>query len=105
MHGYVSTSHAAQGKTVDHVILAESSVSFPAGSQEQFYVSASRGRQRCTVYTDDAESLREAIAGSSLKLAATELIENTNRDRRQRQRAMIDAAVHHTSTKQVACGR
>jgi ATP-dependent exoDNAse (exonuclease V) alpha subunit len=70
-HGYVTTSHSSQGKTVDHVILAESKVSFPAGSQEQFYVSASRGRRKCTVYTDDAELLKEAIATSSVKLSAT----------------------------------
>ncbi|MBE7506224.1 MAG: AAA family ATPase [Planctomycetia bacterium] len=42
-HGYCITSHAAQGKTVDHVFIGQSSQSFPASSREQFYVSASRG--------------------------------------------------------------
>ena len=56
-HGYAVTSHAAQGKTVDEVLVA-SSRSLPAVNQEQFYVSISRGRERCQVFTDDAERLR-----------------------------------------------
>jgi len=42
-HGYAVTSHAAQGKTVDEVLLVASSRSLPAINQEQFYVSISRG--------------------------------------------------------------
>ncbi len=48
-HGYAVTSHAAQGKTVDEVLLVASSRSLPAINQEQFYVSISRGRERCQV--------------------------------------------------------
>ena len=44
-HGYAVTSHAAQGKTVDEVLLVASSRSLPAINQEQFYVSISRGRE------------------------------------------------------------
>src|SRR5438128_6379119 len=44
-HGYAVTSHAAQGKTVDHVLLVASCRSFSAVNREQFYVSISRGRQ------------------------------------------------------------
>jgi hypothetical protein len=84
------------------VILAESKVSFPAGSQEQFYVSASRGRQKCTVYTDDAELLKEAIATSSVKLSATELMESGQRRRRIRHQAMIAAACQPAAGEQVA---
>ena len=54
-HGYAVTSHAAQGKTVDEVLVVASSRSLPAINQEQFYVSISRGRERCQVFTDDAE--------------------------------------------------
>ena len=46
-HGYAVTSHAAQGKTVDEVLVVASSRSLPAINQEQFYVSISRGRERC----------------------------------------------------------
>ena len=38
-HGYAVTSHAAQGKTVDEVLVVASSRSLSAVSQQQFYVS------------------------------------------------------------------
>ncbi|QOJ14828.1 MAG: relaxase domain-containing protein [Planctomycetia bacterium] len=73
-HGYVVTSHASQGKTVDRVFIGQSSDSFPASSREQFYVSVSRGRERATVYTDDKESLLEAVSRSDERLTATEFL-------------------------------
>jgi len=71
-HGYAVTSHAAQGKTVDEVLLVASSRSLPAINQEQFYVSISRGRERCQIFTDDAEMLRSHVTRSSARLAAIE---------------------------------
>jgi conjugative relaxase-like TrwC/TraI family protein len=71
-HGYAVTSHAAQGKTVDEVLLVASSRSLPAINQEQFYVSISRGRERCQIFTDDSERLRLHVTRSSARLAAVE---------------------------------
>jgi conjugative relaxase-like TrwC/TraI family protein len=71
-HGYAVTSHAAQGKTVDEVLLVASSRSLPAINQEQFYVSISRGRERCQIFTDDTELLRSHVTDSSARLAAIE---------------------------------
>jgi ATP-dependent exoDNAse (exonuclease V) alpha subunit len=71
-HGYAVTSHAAQGKTVDEVLLVASSRSLPAINQEQFYVSISRGRERCQVFTDDSDLLRSHVTHSSARLAAVE---------------------------------
>jgi hypothetical protein len=71
-HGYSVTSHAAQGKTVDEVLLVASSRSLPAINQEQFYVSISRGRERCQIFTDDSDLLRSHITRSSARLAAVE---------------------------------
>jgi hypothetical protein len=71
-HGYAVTSHAAQGKTVDEVLLVASSRSLPAIHQEQFYVSISRGRERCQIFTDDTELLRSHVTDSSARLAAIE---------------------------------
>ena len=73
-HGYVVTSHSSQGKTVDHVIVGQSSESFPASSVEQFYVSVSRARQRATIYTDDKEALLDAVSKADDRFTATELI-------------------------------
>ena len=73
-HGYAVTSHAAQGKTVDEVLVVASSRSLPAVHREQFYVSISRGRQRCHVFTDDKDLLRAHIAHSSIRIAAVEAV-------------------------------
>jgi hypothetical protein len=74
-NGYCVTSHAAQGKTVDRVFIAENAWSTRvAGSREQFYVSVSRGREEVKIYTDDKQALLEGIAPSAARLTAHELI-------------------------------
>ena len=83
-HGYVVTSHASQGKTVDRVFVGQSCQSGPASSKEQFYVSCSRGRESVTVYCDDKEALREAVGQSNDRVTATELV------RADRIRAIVD---------------
>jgi len=78
-HGYAVTSHAAQGKTVDEVLVVASSRSLPAINQQQFYVSISRGRDTCRVFTDDAEMLRSHVTRSSARLAAVEVVPPVHR--------------------------
>ena len=73
-HGYVVTSHASQGKTVDRVFVGQSSQSFPASSAEQFYVSVSRAKERVILYTDDKAALMAAVQRSDERLSATELV-------------------------------
>ncbi len=71
-HGYVVTSHASQGRSVQRVLIAQSSESFPASSREQFYVSVSRGKRQAVVYTDDARALLDAVQESDDRPSATE---------------------------------
>ena len=78
-HGYAVTSHAAQGKTVDEVLVVASARSLAAVHQQQFYVSISRGRDRCQIFTDDTERLRSHITHSSERLAAVEVVPDDNR--------------------------
>jgi conjugative relaxase-like TrwC/TraI family protein len=74
-HGYVATSHASQGKTVDRVLIAMGSESRPAINAEQFYVSVSRGREKAAIYTElPPEQLREAIQRSDGRKSATEMM-------------------------------
>jgi conjugative relaxase-like TrwC/TraI family protein len=73
-YGYVVTSHASQGKSVQDVFIGQSSQSFPASSREQWYVSVSRAKQRVTIYTDDKQALREAVMQSDDRPSATEFI-------------------------------
>lgn len=78
-YGFVTTSHASQGHTVDRVYIAQGAESFGAASREQFYVSVSRGRERVTVYTENRERLREAIKRSGERQAAVELVGQEDR--------------------------
>jgi hypothetical protein len=71
--GFVETSFGSQGRTVQRVILGMASSSLPATNQEQMYVSASRARERMTLYTDDKDAVRDAVQRSSRKLAALDL--------------------------------
>lgn len=117
-HGYAVTSHAAQGKTVDEVMVVASSRSFPAVSQEQFYVSISRARERARIYTDDAELLRRRVEDSHTRKAAIELEglrealrlagyrrtreeEDTKRTERERQTETERASERQTRTERV----
>lgn len=72
-HGYCVTSHAAQARTVDSVFLVASSRSAPAIHREQFYVSISRGRQNCRIFTDDKMILRDRITRSTKRQSALDL--------------------------------
>lgn len=73
-HGYVTTSVASQGKTVQHVFLAQGTEYGGAASAEQFYVSVSRGKKSVEIFTDDKELLRDQIQRSHQRQSGTELI-------------------------------
>ena len=72
-HGVVETSFGSQGRTVQRVILGMSAASAGAMNQEQMYVSASRGKERLSLHTDDKDAVRSAIQRSSRRLAAVDL--------------------------------
>ena len=61
-HGYVVTSHASQGVTVDKVFIGMSSESFPATYQRTAYVAVTRGKEQAQIFTDDKEELLKAIS-------------------------------------------
>ncbi len=73
-YGYAVTSHAAEGKTVDDVYLSASNASLIAASQEQFYVSVSRGRRKVRIFTESRSELLGAIQQSSMRTPALELV-------------------------------
>ncbi|NJL70932.1 MAG: ATP-binding domain-containing protein [Candidatus Competibacteraceae bacterium] len=72
-HGYATTSYAAQGKTVKHVFIAESSESFRAANREQFYVAVSRACEAVHIVTDNKKWLFEVVQNSSQRLAALDI--------------------------------
>lgn len=74
-HAHCITSYAAQGKTVDHVLIAQPASTFPATDAKQFYVSVSRGRESVAIYTDDKEALLEHASQLGDRQSAIELVE------------------------------
>jgi len=78
--GYVDTSYSAQGKTVDRVLIAAGNESLAATNQQQWYVSASRGREMAKLYVDSKEDVRNAIARTGQRLSAVELTKTRIRD-------------------------
>lgn len=70
-HGYYTTSPASQGKSVNRVIIMQSSLTGKAASKEQFYVSASRGKFAISIHTDDKESLLRSVQRSSTRMTAS----------------------------------
>ena len=81
-NGFVVTSHASQGKTVDVALVALGSESFAAATREQAYVSISRGREAVRIYTDDKTAMMDAVQGSAARLSATELMQAAPAKRR-----------------------
>ena len=73
-HGHVVTSYSSQGKTVQPVFVAQGFESLPASSREQFYVSASRAREKVTFYTGNKREMLDAVCHEEDRLSATALL-------------------------------
>jgi ATP-dependent exoDNAse (exonuclease V) alpha subunit len=72
-HGYVDTSQAAQGKTVDRIFISVGNESLPAEDRKGWYVDVSRGKEQARIYVDSKEDVRSAIVRSGERLSAVEL--------------------------------
>lgn len=79
-HGYVLTSHASQGKTVDDVVIVQTQLSLAATTAEQFYVSVTRGRHSIRVMTDSLAQLRDAVVDPGFRMHAVEMGHRTKRE-------------------------
>ena len=73
-HGHVVTSYSSQGKTVQQVFVAQGFESLPASSREQFYVSASRAKEKVSFYTGNKKEMLDAVCHEEDRLSATELL-------------------------------
>jgi len=72
-HGYASTSHAAQGKTVDRGILIMAEAGIAAANEKQAYVSNSRFREDQVIYTTDLQAAREMMSRSGERKLVIEM--------------------------------
>jgi conjugative relaxase-like TrwC/TraI family protein len=87
-HGYATTSHAAQGKTVDRGILILGEQGIRAANLRQAYVSNSRFRDSQTIYTTDRKAAKGAMANGLDRKLAHEL-----REKRVREWRVIEGLV------------
>ena len=71
-HGYCLTVHSAQGQTCARVLVEADTGSLTA-NESSYYVSISRAQDSATIYTDDQESLPEALSRSDEKSAALDI--------------------------------
>jgi hypothetical protein len=82
VHGYAVTSHAAQSKTVDHVVVAAERLNAKAA-----YVACSRGQLSCTVHTPDKAALLDRLPDgnrtAALDFIGTEYGAHATLDRRE----------------------
>jgi hypothetical protein len=76
-HGYASTSHSAQSKTVDHGILVLGEKSYHAANLQQAYVSNSRFRETQKIFTTDKERAFDSMAKFEDRPLALEVIKQT----------------------------
>lgn len=72
-HGYATTSHAAQGKTVDRGILLMADAGIAVGNLKQSYVSNSRFRESQVIFTTDSAAACEAMQRPADRRLALEL--------------------------------
>jgi hypothetical protein len=77
-HGYVVTSHKAQGRTARNVIVAAERLDGKAA-----YVGCSRGRESCDVYTVDKERLFAGLPFNGNRRAALDVLREQRRTTRQ----------------------
>lgn len=78
VRGYAVTSYGSQGKTVDHVLFADSAIRAATNAQ-QWYVSISRGRKSVRIFTPDKTELRTNVARSGDRPLAMDLKPIRNR--------------------------
>jgi conjugative relaxase-like TrwC/TraI family protein len=78
IHAHCITSYAAQGKTVDHVLISQPASTFPATDAKQFYVSVSRARESVRIYTDDRNALLEYASQLAERQSAIEIVGKKN---------------------------
>ena len=89
-HGYATTSHAAQGKTVDRGILILGDAGIRAANLQQAYVSNSRFRETQAIYTTNGKTAKNAMAKDHDRKLAHELREKRAREWRIIEGLMAD---------------
>jgi len=78
-HDYYTTSYSSQSKTVDKVMVLQSSQSLGASNAKQVYVSMSRGKD-ISVYTDDKDMLVQMAEYLPDEMSGSEMVERAEEE-------------------------
>jgi hypothetical protein len=73
-HGYATTSHAAQGKTINRGIVIMAGEGIQAANLRQAYVSHSRFEESHVTYTTDSHAAMDAMATPADRTLAIEVV-------------------------------
>ncbi len=74
-HGYVVTSHKAQGRTCERVVVAAARL-----DAKSSYVACSRGRELCSVHTPEKTALMAHLPEGNRKAAVDVMVANPRTD-------------------------
>ena len=97
--GYAVTSYGAQGRTVDYVLFADSTVKV-ATNRQQWYVTISRGKKGVCIVSPDKEQLRENVLRSGHRTLALDLVKPERKRRLNRNwYQRIDVALGRFGTR------
>ncbi|RUR12571.1 conjugative transfer relaxase/helicase family protein [Legionella septentrionalis] len=80
-YAYATTVHSRQGLTADRVLI-DAHAQSRTTAKDVFYVAFSRARFVAKIYTNDRDSLPIAISKNNGKLAALDLVRETNASKR-----------------------
>mgnify|MGYP003585216173 CR=1 FL=1 len=69
-HGYVMTTHKAQGITVDRVLINLDSRQAHMNNRNAYYVDISRARREAKIFTDNAAEIRKQVRDFARKLTS-----------------------------------
>ena len=86
--GYAVTSYGSQGKTVDHVLFADSSIR-AATNAAQWYVTISRGRKSVRIFTSNKSQLAANIRRAGHRELALDLGTLPQRSRHVREHVLL----------------
>ena len=87
-HGYASTIYAAQGKTVDEILIHVDTSQKAVMGHEAWYVAVTRARRGAKVFTDHPDNVPEAISRIMLQESAIEarekFVKEAKKDEKER---------------------
>ncbi|HXG82590.1 MAG TPA: hypothetical protein VNI84_01060, partial [Pyrinomonadaceae bacterium] len=105
-YGYAATSHSAQGKTIDRVLIhADTEESEKLLNERMAYVAVSRARDEIKIYTDDAAKLPGKLARKTQKTEIADVLQNFEQQKAEETTVPPDVKAENMPVKTVFSGK